>query len=117
NPRVVIWSQGPQSRAYFEDAYLARYLGYQLVEGGDLAVRENRVMLKTLGGLLPVEVIFRRLEDDDCDPVELDSSASGGVAGLLEVLRSGNVAMANPLGSRLVESPLFMAFLPSLCQQ
>ncbi|WP_437228032.1 circularly permuted type 2 ATP-grasp protein [Planctomicrobium sp. SH661] len=117
NPRVVIWTQGPQSKAYFEDAYLARYLGYQLVEGGDLAVRENRVMLKTLGGLLPVEVIFRRLEDDDCDPVELRNDSVEGVAGLLEVLRSGNLAMANPLGSRLVESPLFMAFLPSLCEE
>ena len=116
NPRVVIWTQGPQSRAYFEDAYLARYLGYQLVEGGDLAVRENRVMLKTLGGLLPVEVILRRLEEDDCDPVELRPNSVSGVAGLLEVVRSGNVSMVNPLGSRLVESPLFMAFLPSLCE-
>lgn len=116
NPRVVIWTQGPQSKAYFEDAYLARYLGYHLVEGGDLAVRENRVMLKTLGGLLPVEVILRRLEDDDCDPVELRSDSAFGIAGLLEVLRSGNLAIANSLGSQLVESPLFMAFLPSLCQ-
>ncbi|WP_437187292.1 circularly permuted type 2 ATP-grasp protein [Planctomicrobium sp. SH668] len=117
NPRVAIWSKGPQSKAYFEDAYLARYLGYQLVEGGDLAVRENRVMLKTLGGLVPIEVIYRRQEDDDCDPVELNSSSMSGVAGLLEVIRSNNVALANPLGSRLVESPLFMAFLPSLCEQ
>ncbi|SFI91147.1 circularly permuted type 2 ATP-grasp protein [Planctomicrobium piriforme] len=117
NPRVVIWSKGPQSKAYFEDAYLARYLGYQLVEGGDLAVRENRAMLKTLGGLLPVEVIFRRLEEDDVDPVELNPDSYSGVAGLLEVLRAGNLSMANPLGSRLVESPLFMAYLPSLCEQ
>ncbi|WP_437192324.1 circularly permuted type 2 ATP-grasp protein [Planctomicrobium sp. SH527] len=117
NPRVVIWSKGPQSKAYFEDAYLARYLGYQLVEGGDLAVRENRVALKTLGGLLPIEVIFRRLEDDDCDPVELNAGSISGVAGLMEVLRAENVAIANPLGSRLVESPLFMAFLPSICEE
>jgi len=117
NPRVVIWTKGPQSKAYFEDAYLARYLGYQLVEGGDLAVRENQVMLKTLGGLLPVEVIYRRLEDDDCDPVELRADSGAGVAGLLEVLRTGNVSIANPLGSRLVESPLFMAFLPGLCRE
>lgn len=116
NPRVVIWTQGTQSRTYFEDAYLARYLGYQLVEGGDLAVRENRVMLKTLGGLLPVEVAFRRLDDDDCDPVELNPASTGGVAGLLEVLRSGNISLANALGSRLVESPLFMAFLPDICR-
>ena len=71
NPRIVLWTKGPHSHSYVEDAYLARYLGYTLAEGDDLAVRENRVMLKTLGGLLPVEVLFRRLDDDDCDPVEL----------------------------------------------
>ncbi|MCA8995531.1 MAG: circularly permuted type 2 ATP-grasp protein [Planctomycetaceae bacterium] len=115
NPRIALWTKGPSSRAYFEDAYLARYLGYQLVEGGDLAVRENRVQIKTLGRLLPVEVLFRRLDDEDCDPVELDGQSMNGVAGLLEVVRSGNVAIANPLGSRLVESPIFMAFLPAIC--
>jgi uncharacterized circularly permuted ATP-grasp superfamily protein/uncharacterized alpha-E superfamily protein len=116
NPRIVLWSKGPQSRSYFEDAYLARYLGYTLVEGGDLAVRGNRVMLKTLGGLLPVEVILRRLDDDDCDSVELNPDSSSGVAGLLEVMRAGEVAVANPPGSRLVEAPLLQAFLPGACR-
>ena len=116
NPRIVLWSKGPQSRSYFEDAYLARYLGYSLVEGGDLAVRGNRVMLKTLGGLLPVEVILRRLDDDECDTVELNSASSGGVSGLLEVMRSRAVAVANPPGSGLVEAPLLQAFLPSICR-
>ena len=116
NPRIVLWSEGPESMSYFEDAYLARYLGYTLAEGGDLAVRENRVMLKTLGGLLPVEVLFRRLNDDACDPVELAPRSTLGVSGLTEVIRSGNVAVSNGLGSRLVESPIFLAFLPKICQ-
>jgi uncharacterized circularly permuted ATP-grasp superfamily protein/uncharacterized alpha-E superfamily protein len=117
NPRIVVWSKGPQSRAYFEDAYLARYLGYTLVEGDDLAVRENRVMVKTLGGLLPVEVLLRRLDDDDCDPVELRSDSAVGVSGLLEVVRGGNVALVNSLGCRLVESPVFLSFLPAVCER
>lgn len=116
NPRIVLWTRGPTSRSYFEDAYLARYLGYTLVEGGDLAVRENRVMLKTLGGLLPVEVLFRRLDDEDCDPVELNSASRTGVASLLEVVRAGNVSLLNPLGSRLVESPIWLAFLPGVAR-
>ena len=116
NPRVAIWSRGPQSRAYFEDAFLARYLGYTLVEGDDLAVRDGKVMLKTLGGLLPVEVLFRRVEDHNCDPSELASDSTHGVSGLLEVIRSGNVSVTNSLGSALVESPMLQAFLPQVCR-
>ncbi len=116
NPRIVLWSRGPTSRGYFEDAYLARYLGYTLVEGGDLAVRDNKVWLKTLGGLLPVEVLFRRLDDDACDAVELNPDSACGVSGLLEVLRSNTAVLANVPGSRLVESPIMLAFLPRVCQ-
>jgi uncharacterized circularly permuted ATP-grasp superfamily protein/uncharacterized alpha-E superfamily protein len=116
NPRIVLWTRGPTSPSYFEDSYLARYLGYTLAEGGDLAVRENRVMLKTLGALLPVDVLFRRLDDDDCDPVELDPSSTGGLSGLVEVLREGTVATANALGSRLLESPMLMPFLPRIAK-
>lgn len=116
NPHTVLWTKGPESRSYFEDAYLARYLGYTLVQGADLAVRRNRLMLKTLGGLVPVDVVFRRLDDDSCDPVELDSTSMIGVSSFLEVVRGGNVAVANALGSRLVESPLLKVFLPRIAQ-
>jgi uncharacterized circularly permuted ATP-grasp superfamily protein/uncharacterized alpha-E superfamily protein len=116
NPRIVLLSQGPRNPNYFEDAYLSRYLGYALVEGGDLAVRSNRVLLKTLSGLLPVDVILRRLDDEDCDPLELRGDSSLGVAGLLQAARSGHVVIANALGSGLVESPAFLAFLPGLCR-
>lgn len=113
NPRIVIWTKGPQSRGYFEDSYLARYLGYTLAEAGDLAVRGNRVQLLTLGGLLPVEVLWRRINDDDCDSVELDPTSTIGISALLEVVREGNVAVANAIGSRLLESPAFLPFLPA----
>ena len=75
NPRIVLLSPGPLSPTYFEDAYLARYLGYTLVEGGDLTVRDNRVYLKTLGGLIQVDVILRRVPDDQCDPLEALAAA------------------------------------------
>jgi uncharacterized circularly permuted ATP-grasp superfamily protein/uncharacterized alpha-E superfamily protein len=117
NPRIVLLSQGPESPNFFEDAYMARYLGYTLVEGGDLAVRNGQVMLKTLGGLLPVDVVFRRPNSEFCDPLELAADASGGIVGLLQAARERTVAITNVLGAGLVESPVFMAFLPVCCQE
>jgi uncharacterized circularly permuted ATP-grasp superfamily protein/uncharacterized alpha-E superfamily protein len=114
NPRIVLLTPGPYNETYFEHAFLARYLGYTLVEGGDLTVRENHVFLKTLGGLLPVDVIVRRQDDDFCDPLELNADSMLGVAGLVQAVRSGNVAIANALGSGLAESPAWAAFLPGV---
>ena len=116
NPRVAILSQGPGQPNYFEDAYLARYLGYTLVEGEDLTVRNRRMWLKTLEGLAPIDVIIRRPNTDVCDPLELGGESPCGVAGMLQAARDGAVAIANPLGCGLVESPAFMAYLPRLCQ-
>ena len=114
NPRIVLLTPGPYNETYFEHAFLARYLGYTLVEGGDLTVRDNRVFLKTLGGLLPVDVIVRRQDDQFCDPLELRGDSMLGVPGLVQAVRSGNVAIANALGSGLAESPAYAAFLPGL---
>ncbi len=116
NPRVVVLTPGPYSETYFEHAFLARYLGYTLVEGGDLKVRDGKIFLKTLGGLLQVDVIVRRQDDSFCDPLELRGDSMLGVPGLVQVARAGNVAIINPLGSGLAESPAYEAFLPSLCQ-
>jgi uncharacterized circularly permuted ATP-grasp superfamily protein/uncharacterized alpha-E superfamily protein len=117
NPRIVLFTPGPYNETYFEHAFLAGYLGYTLVEGGDLLVRGNRVYLKLLGGLQPVDVILRRVDDDYCDPLELRGSSFLGVPGLLQVLRAGNVAMANALGSGLVETPAVLAYLPAICRE
>ena len=117
NPRIVVLTPGPYNETYFEHAFLARYLGYTLVEGGDLTVRENHVFLKTLGGLLPVDVIVRRQDDHFCDPLELHSDSMLGVPGLVQAVRSGTVSVANALGSGLAESPAYAAFLPGLCKE
>ena len=113
--RVVMLTPGPHNETYFEQAYLARYLGYMLVEGQDLTVRDNHVFLKTLSGLERVDVILRRVDDDFCDPLELRNDSILGVPGLVEAVRAGNVVITNALGSGLVQSPAFMSFLPGLC--
>jgi uncharacterized circularly permuted ATP-grasp superfamily protein/uncharacterized alpha-E superfamily protein len=115
-PRVVLLTPGPHNETYFEQAYLARYLGFMLVEGQDLTVRDDRVFLKTLNGLEPVDVILRRVDDDFCDPLELRNDSILGVPGLVEVLRAGNVTIANALGCGIVQSPAFLPFLPGLCK-
>jgi uncharacterized circularly permuted ATP-grasp superfamily protein/uncharacterized alpha-E superfamily protein len=115
-PKVVLLTPGPYNETYFEHAYLARYLGFTLVEGGDLTVRDRRVFIKTVDGLEPVDVIFRRLDDSFCDPLELSSDSSLGVAGLVEATRAGHVTVANALGSGVIETAAIMAFLPGLCR-
>jgi uncharacterized circularly permuted ATP-grasp superfamily protein/uncharacterized alpha-E superfamily protein len=115
-PNVVLLTPGPYNETYFEHAYLARYLGLTLVEGGDLTVRDCKVFIKTLDGLEPVDVIFRRLDDSYCDPLELRGDSSLGVAGLVEAARTGNVTIANSLGSGVVEMAAILPFLPGLCR-
>lgn len=117
NPHVVYLTEGPDNNSnYFEDSYLARYLGYTLVEGCDLTVRNEKVWLKTLSGLTPVDVIVRRPNSEDCDPLELSGNTRFGATGLAQAVRAGNVLVANSLGSGLAESPVFLAYLPQLCQ-
>jgi uncharacterized circularly permuted ATP-grasp superfamily protein/uncharacterized alpha-E superfamily protein len=117
NPRIVLLTPGPYNETYFEHAFLARHLGIALVEGGDLTVRDARVYLKTLSGLLPVDVILRRLDDGFCDPLELRPDSMLGIPGLVEAVRQGTVSVVNALGSGLVETAALPAFLPSLCTQ
>jgi uncharacterized circularly permuted ATP-grasp superfamily protein/uncharacterized alpha-E superfamily protein len=117
NPRVVLLTPGPYNETYFEHSYLARHLGFTLVQGEDLTVRDSRVFLQTLDGLKPVDAILRRVDDSFCDPIELRSDSFLGVAGLVEAVRAGNVVVANALGSGLIESPAFMPFLPRLSRR
>lgn len=116
NPNIVLLTPGPYNETYSEQVFLARYLGFTLVEGGDLTVRDRRVWLKTLEGLRPVDVILRRVDDTFCDPLELRPDSSLGVPGLVEAARAGNVLLANALGSGVVEMPALMPFLPGLCR-
>jgi uncharacterized circularly permuted ATP-grasp superfamily protein/uncharacterized alpha-E superfamily protein len=114
NPRIVVLTPGPGNETYFEHSYLSSHLGFTLVEGYDLMVKDNYVWLKTLGGLEKVDVIVRRVDDVYCDPLELRGDSQLGVPGLLQVIRSGNVSVANPLGSSILESPGLMPFLQNI---
>jgi uncharacterized circularly permuted ATP-grasp superfamily protein/uncharacterized alpha-E superfamily protein len=115
-PRIVVLTPGPFNETYFEHAYLASYLGYTLVQGDDLTVRDGHVWLKSLEGLQHVDVILRRVDDSFCDPLELRIDSRLGVTGLLEAVRRGNVAIANPLGSSVLENSGLLAFLPKLAR-
>jgi len=115
-PLIVLLTPGPYNETYFEHAYLARYLGFPLVEGQDLTVRGDMVYLKTLSGLQRVHGILRRLDDGYCDPLELRGDSALGVPGLLQAARAGHVLIANALGSGVVESEAISGFLPNICQ-
>ncbi|HEY7219757.1 MAG TPA: circularly permuted type 2 ATP-grasp protein, partial [Candidatus Binatia bacterium] len=116
-PRVALLTAGPYNETYFEHVFLARYLGYSLVEGSDLTVRDNRVYLKTLQGLKRVHVLLRRLDDEYCDPATLRTDSTLGVAGLVSAAREGTVVIANALGSGVLESPALSGFLPAICDR
>src|ERR1700687_5462502 len=116
-PLAVVLTPGSFNETYFEHAYLARQLGLPLVAGHDLAVRGDTAYLKTLGGLRRVHAIFRRLDDDFCDPVELRADSALGVPGLIAVVRAGRVVIANPLGSGVLESAAWMGFIPAAAER
>ncbi len=117
DPRIVILTPGPSNETYFEHAYLASYLGYTLVQGNDLMVKDRQVWLKTIGGLEKVDVILRRIDDVYADPLELREDSQLGIPGLLQAVRSGNVSIANPMGSSVVENPGLMPFLPAIADR
>ncbi|MBL8447744.1 MAG: circularly permuted type 2 ATP-grasp protein [Zoogloeaceae bacterium] len=117
SPLVVLLTPGPYNETYFEHAFLARYLGFPLVEGQDLTVRDDTVYLKTLKGLRRVHGILRRLDDDFCDPLELRADSALGVPGLMHAVRAGRVYIGNALGSGVLESGALFGFLPGVCQR
>jgi len=113
---ILMLTPGPYNETYFEHAFQARYLGFPLVEGADLTVRDRHVHLKTLEGLRRVDVVIRHVDDVFCDPLELNSDSLIGTAGLLEAWRNGSIALANGLGAGLIETPALHPFMPGLCR-
>ncbi len=116
-PLIVLLTPGPWNETYFEHTLLSRYLGFPLVQGGDLTVREGKLWLKTIGGLKRVHAMLRRQDGPYCDPLELRSDSALGVAGLTEVVRQGNVLIANALGSGVIESGSLLGFLPKVAER
>lgn len=113
---AAVLTPGPLNDAYYEHAYIARYLGMMLLEGEDLVVEDGRVMVRTIAGPRPVGVLWRRLDASWLDPLELDDSSRLGTAGLVDAVRRGNLAMVNALGSGVLETRALLAFLPRICQ-
>ncbi|WP_075084130.1 circularly permuted type 2 ATP-grasp protein [Mariniblastus fucicola] len=114
--RGVLLGEGMTGRNFFEEAYLARTLGYTLVRGDDLTVRNDGVHFKTLAGLKPVDLILRRKNSLDCDPLEFDGATAIGTPGLVNAYRQNQVAITNRIGSGLVESRALMAYGGKICQ-
>jgi uncharacterized circularly permuted ATP-grasp superfamily protein/uncharacterized alpha-E superfamily protein len=116
-PRIGVLTPGSFSETYFEHATLARYLGFLLVEGDDLAVSGDRIYIRTVAGLKRLDVLLRRVDSNSLDPLELDASSHLGVAGLIDVLRKDGVVVANMPGSGVLESRALLGFLPALSRR
>ncbi|MGR3805792.1 circularly permuted type 2 ATP-grasp protein [Marinibacterium profundimaris] len=115
--RVAILTPGQNTDTYFEHSYIARYLGVMLLECEDLKVVDGRLMVRTVNGLEPVSVLWRRLDSRFADPLELDEDSALGTPGMVSALRSRNVTMMNCLGSGVLEARALMAFLPRICRE
>jgi uncharacterized circularly permuted ATP-grasp superfamily protein/uncharacterized alpha-E superfamily protein len=117
DPRICLMTPGGWSETYTEQVYLARYLGFLLVEGEDLATSEGKLHVRTVAGLKRADVVWRRVDADWLDPLEANAASRLGVPGLFDAIRQGSVAMANMPGAGLVESRALMSFLPALAQR
>lgn len=117
DPRIGLLTPGRYNPSYTEQAHLARYLGFLLVEGGDLAVLEDKVYVRTIAGLKRIDALWRRVDPRLLDPLAFDSHSAIGVPGLIDAMAAGNVVISNAPGAAVLESPAFSAFLPRLASQ
>ena len=113
-PRVVLLTPGVFNSAYFEHSYLAQQMGITLVEGRDLICEDGRVWMRSTAGREPVDVIYRRIDDDFLDPTVFRRDSMLGVPGLIDVMRSGRVAIANAPGTGVADDKLIYAYVPSM---
>ena len=114
--RAGILTPGPLTDTYYEQAYIARYLGMSLLEGEDLTVENGQLWVRTVQGLAPVDVLWRRMDGVWADPLELREDSALGTPGLLSAIRKGHVAMVNALGVGVLETQALMAFLPKIAR-
>ena len=114
--RAAILSPGPMNDTYFEHTYIARHLGFLLLEGEDLTVVDGRAMVRTIAGPRPLSVLWRRIDSTFCDPLELDETSAIGTPGLVAAVRSGGLTLLNALGTGVLETRALLAFLPALAE-
>ncbi len=113
-PVVAVWTPGVYNSAYFEHSFLAQQMGIELVEGSDLVVVDDRVMMRTTTGLKPVDVLYRRIDDDFIDPEVFRSDSLLGVPGLMRAYRAGRVALANAPGTGVADDKAVYAYVPEM---
>jgi uncharacterized circularly permuted ATP-grasp superfamily protein len=113
-PKVVLLTPGVFNSAYFEHSYLAQQMGIELVEGRDLVCEGDRVWMRSTAGLAPVDVIYRRIDDDFLDPAVFRSDSMLGVRGLMAAYRAGRVAIANAPGTGVADDKLIYAYVPEM---
>ncbi len=116
DPRIALLTPGRLNPSYPEQAHLARYLGYLLVEGADLAVLDDKLYVRTIAGLKRVDALWRRVDPRLLDPLAFDSHSTIGVPGVIDAMAAGNVVIANAPGAGVLEAPAFAAFLPRLAE-
>ena len=114
DPTVVLLTPGSYNSAYFEHTFLARQMGVEIVEGGDLFVDDAVVYMKTTRGRRRVDVIYRRVDDDYIDPLAFRGDSVLGVTGLMTAARAGNVALANAVGTGIADDKAVFAYVPAL---
>jgi uncharacterized circularly permuted ATP-grasp superfamily protein len=114
DPQIVLLSPGIYNSAYFEHVFLAREMGVALVEGRDLVVEDDRVYMRTIGGLHRVDVIYRRINDDFLDPEAFRPDSMLGVPGLMRAYYAGNVALANAIGTGVADDKAVYAYMPEI---
>lgn len=117
DPVVVVLSPGIHSETAFDQAYLASVLGFPLVESADLVVRDGKLWMRSLGTLKRVDVVFRRVDAEYADPLDLRPDSQLGVVGLVEAQRRGAVSVMNTFGSGILESPGLQRFLPQIAER
>jgi uncharacterized circularly permuted ATP-grasp superfamily protein len=113
-PRVVLLTPGVFNSAYFEHSFLARQMGVEIVEGRDLVAHDNRIYTRTTHGLSPVDVIYRRVDDDFLDPLAFRKDSFLGVPGLMNAYRAGHVALANAVGTGVADDKAVYAYVPEM---
>ncbi|HVU71669.1 MAG TPA: circularly permuted type 2 ATP-grasp protein [Mycobacteriales bacterium] len=114
DPTVVLLTPGAYNSAYFEHTFLARQMGIEIVEGGDLFVDDAVVYMRTTRGRKRVDVVYRRVDDDYLDPLAFRADSVLGVTGLLTAARAGNVAIANAVGTGIADDKAVFAYVPAL---
>lgn len=115
-PVVAVLTPGMYNSAYFEHSFLADEMGAELVEGHDLAVVDGRIAMRTTQGYLPIDVLYRRVDDDYLDPLNFRADSTLGIAGIMDVYRAGNITLANAPGTGIADDKAIYSYMPDIIE-